>query len=304
MPDLSPEERDLQLQFCQEALDELTTPKHRRFNQHIVAENGIWIAGSITPKCKTIRGRLSNNKYSGFEDFERDIRRMFRSGSLKSANDFHELTGIFDKKWNQRHTWVAARMQPSVPEPVAKEVPINKNNAEADSSKNAATPKRNATAAGVDAAESPTITDASPATTLLASKKPRVGMEATPSTRPMYSNPDKVFVKNIHKSIAGYLFTVKQSVYNKNAQQWRYGLCNEEIMGPVQSFLVREEDIIKPAYEIGAVLQVRALPDKTIKAVVKAVRMVEGKVEYETEIVAEPQFYTAEEMAELFKAPA
>lgn len=304
MPDLSPEERDLQLQFCREALDELTAPKHRHFNIHILAESVHESLVIVTPKCKTIRGRLSNNKYSGFGDFEYDIRRMIKCGFAYGAfaHNFDKLTEIFDDKWAQRHAWIAARMPSSVSEPVVKEIATSKNIPEADSSKGVAAPKRNGATAGIDPTVPSTVTDASPTTNLLGSKKSRAAVQATPLPKPLYSKSDKVFVKNIHKSIAGYLFTVERSVFSKD--RWNYALLNEEVMGSGQAWFFAEGNIVKPPYDMGATLHLRAGIGKTIRGVVKAVRMVDGKLEYEAEMVAEPQTYTAEEMAELFKAPA
>lgn len=316
MPDPSPEERELQLQFCQQALDELTSPKHRRLTESIYG-TGIadWpgLKARISPNCFVIKQQLSEKKYAGFRDFEDAINAMLSSYSRAieivvppgsqhmMRGEVSELTALFKETWAERHTWVAARSSLSASQPIAKDSTPNNPKADVTPINNVTAHRRSATAAGLDEGDNNNIDKASPEPSQIASKKLRLVLEAAPAK---YNDSDRVFVKNLHNSLTGYLFKIKSSTYDRSTKNRRYSVFNEELLGGDQVLSIPEAAIIKPDYQKGEMFQVATVSGKTVSGAVKAVRMAEGKVEYEIAMVAEPQTYTAEQTTELFKAHA
>lgn len=314
MPVLSPTERELELRFCEIVLKELTAPKHSYLNEYIIGPNSRKMGASalpVSPSCSDIQQRLSDRNFDGLTDFENAINAMFKdwhkeilllrdSSEKKMASIHRDLKAIFTKKWAERHSWVTARLASPTPRPVReRSVPNNRKSYDPASEK--VTPaKRSATNAGLDNAGNLSKTGRNSKTDQAATKKLCRGEETPPLTNAKCVILDKVFVKHLHESLAGYMFTIQSSTYDSAAQQWCYTLFNKEVIGWGQTLSVPEKDIIKPAYRKGSTFQLPRVPGKMVIEI-KDVRLVKGKVEYETAMLADPQTYTAEEMVDLLK---
>ena len=121
---------ELQLRFCQEALKDITNPKHWQMNQYFthpvdpVALN-IPTYFQIIKKpmdLGTVQTKLDNNVYEKAKDFEEDVRQVFKNCyKFNPEGDHvnqmgHALEEFFDKKWATKDDWIAAREPASEPQ--------------------------------------------------------------------------------------------------------------------------------------------------------------------------------------------
>lgn len=121
---------ELQLRFCQEALKEITAPKHWQINQYFthpvdpVALN-IPTYYQIVKKpmdLGTVQTKLDNNVYEKAKDFEEEVRLVFRNCyKFNPDGDYvnqcgHQLEEMFNKKWATKEDWIAAREPASEPQ--------------------------------------------------------------------------------------------------------------------------------------------------------------------------------------------
>lgn len=294
MPDLSPAERDLKLQFCQEVLDELAGPKHYSYSQDFLGKDhphSSIKAYSFKANLSTIQEELSDNKYRGFQDFENAIHFMFREylpphlrekRMFKRCLDpypdekicYEPMTAIFNQTWAKRHESLAARLASTTLQSVAERSATEGNEANTLSPENATPSKRSATTAGLDNEDNNSIENAPPEPTQMASKKLRLVVEAAPAK---YAASDRAFVKHLHISLSGYLFKIKSSTYDRTAKKWRYSVFNQELMGGDQTWSIPEEDIIKPDYQKGEMYRVPTATGKMVSGAVKAVRLLKAR---------------------------
>ena len=120
---------ELQLRFCQEVIKEITSAKHWQMNQyftHPVDPVSLNIPTYFQLVKKpmdlgTVQTKLDSNVYEKAKDFEEDVRLVFKNCyKFNPEGDFvnqcgHQLEDLFDKKWETKDDWIAAREPASDP---------------------------------------------------------------------------------------------------------------------------------------------------------------------------------------------
>ena len=120
---------ELQLRFCQEVIKEIASSKHWQLNQyftHPVDPVSLNIPTYFQLVKKpmdlgTVQTKLDSNVYEKAKDFEEDVRLVFKNCyKFNPEGDFvnqcgHQLEDLFDKKWETKDDWIAAREPASDP---------------------------------------------------------------------------------------------------------------------------------------------------------------------------------------------
>ena len=121
---------ELQLRFCAEVLKEIASPKHWQINQFFIqpvdpVALNIPSYFSIIKKpmdMQTIEHKLESNQYEKAKDFEEDVRLIFKNCfKFNPETDWvnqagHKLEELFDKRWQDKDNWIAAREPASEPQ--------------------------------------------------------------------------------------------------------------------------------------------------------------------------------------------
>jgi bromodomain-containing factor 1 len=119
---------EIELRFCEDTLKDLMNPKNWQANQYFmdpvdpVALN-IPTYFQVIKKpmdLGTIRAKLQNNEYERAKDFEDDVRQIFKNcfkfnpeGDLVNSSG-KALEDLFNRKWETKTEWIAAREPASV----------------------------------------------------------------------------------------------------------------------------------------------------------------------------------------------
>lgn len=164
---LSKQERDLQLQICQKVLDELTAPKHRHLNTHILdpddPESSRW-AKWLTTNSSDIQESLSKREYTSSKQFAHSVRIMSGRLSLNRvdscvARAVSQLRQLFDEEWAGQQAWITAHLPPSASESTIGATSADTHNPAAIDSECGATTASLSTTKNISNTETPSSTD-------------------------------------------------------------------------------------------------------------------------------------------------